>query len=88
LGFQDIPWPLLYTPTGSESITPQSVGAFLLSPLHSQGKSREERLSDAMLRWEPNGFEGRWISRIKERERPKIKEAVAAVYGSLVRLMN
>ncbi|CAE6502288.1 unnamed protein product [Rhizoctonia solani] len=47
IGFRDIPWPLLHVPEGPESITPESVSTFILSPSHSQGKSRKERLRDA-----------------------------------------
>ncbi|KAG8751765.1 hypothetical protein FRC11_009028, partial [Ceratobasidium sp. 423] len=88
IDFKDIPWPLSRVPTSPKSITPQSVGAFILSPLHSQGKSREERLLNAMLRWEPKSFEGKWVSRIGEGEQPKVREAVGEVYASLVQLMN
>ncbi|KAJ1301987.1 hypothetical protein OPQ81_000822 [Rhizoctonia solani] len=88
IGFRDIPWPLLRIPTGPESITPQAVGAFILSPLHSQDKSRKERLRNAMLRWHSDKFEGRWMSRIEEDERPKVKEAVGAVARSLTELMT
>ncbi|KAG8729366.1 hypothetical protein FRC11_008922, partial [Ceratobasidium sp. 423] len=88
IGFRDIPWPLLRVPSGPESITPQAVGAFILSPLHSQDKSRKERLRNAMLRWHSDKFEGRWMARIEEDERPKVKEAVRGVFTSLVQIMN
>ncbi|CAE6426085.1 unnamed protein product [Rhizoctonia solani] len=88
IGFRDIPWPLLRVPTGPESITPQAVGAFILSPLHSQDKPRKERLRNAMLRWHSDKFEGRWMSRIEEDERPKVKEAVGAVARCLTELMT
>lgn len=86
--FRNIPWPLMRIPTGPESITPQAVGAFLLSPLHSQDKSRKERLRGAMLRWHSDKFEGRWMARIDESERAKVKEAVGAVARSLTELMT
>ncbi|KAG8718351.1 hypothetical protein FRC09_012789, partial [Ceratobasidium sp. 395] len=88
ISFRNIPWPLLYIPSGPESITPQAVGAFLLSPLHSQDKSRKERLRMAMLRWHSDKFEGRWMTRIDESERAKVKEAVGAVARSLTELMT
>ncbi|KAG8762757.1 hypothetical protein FRC11_007820, partial [Ceratobasidium sp. 423] len=88
IGFRDIPWPLLRVPSGPESITPQAVGAFILSPLHSQDKPRKERLRNAMLRWHSDKFEGRWMARIEEDERPKVKEAVGAVARSLTELMT
>lgn len=86
--FRNIPWPLMRIPSGPEAITPQAVGAFLLSPLHSQDKSRKERLRGAMLRWHSDKFEGRWMARIDESERPKVKEAVGAVARSLTELMT
>ncbi|CAE6417459.1 unnamed protein product [Rhizoctonia solani] len=88
IGFRDIPWPLLRVPSGPESITPQAVGAFILSPLHSQDKPRKERLRNAMLRWHSDKFEGRWMARIDEDEQPKVKEAVGAVARSLTELMT
>ncbi|CAE6429759.1 unnamed protein product [Rhizoctonia solani] len=88
IGFRDIPWPLLRAPTGPESITPQAVGAFILSPLHSQDKARKERLRTAMLRWHSDKFEGRWMARIEEEDRHKVKEAVGAVARSLTELMT
>ncbi|KAF8674990.1 hypothetical protein RHS04_06972 [Rhizoctonia solani] len=88
ISFRDVPWPLLRVPTGPESITPQAVGAFILSPLHSQDKSRKERLRNAMLRWHSDKFEGRWMARIEEEDRPKVKEAVGAVARSLTELMT
>ncbi|CUA69956.1 Tyrosine-protein kinase JAK1 [Rhizoctonia solani] len=86
--FRDIPWPLLRVPTGPESITPYSVGEFILSPSHSQDKTREERLHNAMLRWRSDKFELRWMSRIEEGERSKVKEAVDRVCTSLDILMG
>ncbi|CAE6436689.1 unnamed protein product [Rhizoctonia solani] len=88
INFRDIPWPLLRVPAGPKSITTQSVGAFILSPSHSHSRSREERLLNAMLRWEPKSFEGRWMSRIEEGERHGVREAVGEIYASLVQLMN
>ncbi|CAE6388096.1 unnamed protein product [Rhizoctonia solani] len=88
IAFRDIPWPLLRTPIGPESITPQAVGAFILSPLHSQDKSRKERLRNAMLRWHSDKFEGRWMTRIEDDERQKVKDAVGAVARSLTELMT
>ncbi|KAF8601510.1 hypothetical protein BDV93DRAFT_397586, partial [Ceratobasidium sp. AG-I] len=88
INFRNIPWPLLRVPNGPESITPQAVGAFLLSPLHSQDKSRKERLRSAMLRWHSDKFEGRWMARIDESEQAMVKEAVGAVARSLTELMT
>ncbi|KAG8730097.1 hypothetical protein FRC11_007426, partial [Ceratobasidium sp. 423] len=87
-GFRDIPWPLLHAPAGPESITLQAVDEFILYPLHSQDKSRKERLHNAMLQWDPDKFEVRWMARIEENERPQVKEAVRGVYMSLVQILN
>ncbi|CAE6486571.1 unnamed protein product [Rhizoctonia solani] len=67
IGFRDIPWPLLCVPSDPESITPQAVGALILSLLHSQE---------------------RWMTRIDEDERPKVKEALDAIHYSLNELMT
>jgi len=88
IAFRNIPWPLMHIPSGPESFTPQAIGAFLLSPLHSQDKSRKERLRNAMLRWHSDKFEGRWMARVDESERAKVKEAVGAVARALTELMT
>ncbi|CAE6530930.1 unnamed protein product [Rhizoctonia solani] len=88
IGFQDIPWPLIRLPTGLESFTPQTVSEFILFPSHSQGKSRKERLRDAMLRWDPGRFEERWMPRIEEDERSKVREAVGEVYICLLQIFD
>jgi hypothetical protein len=41
-----------------------------------------------MLRWHSDKFEGRWMARIEEEDRPKVKEAVGAVARSLTELMT
>ncbi|KAH7322192.1 hypothetical protein B0J17DRAFT_582691, partial [Rhizoctonia solani] len=81
-----IPWPLFCVSTGPESITTQAVGEFILLPYHSRDKSRKERLCNAMLRWQPDKFEERLMLRIKEAERPRVREAVGAEAFSLIEL--
>ncbi|CAE6502262.1 unnamed protein product [Rhizoctonia solani] len=88
ISFQDVPWPLLHTPTGPESITPDLVSSFVLSVSHSGEKSRKERLHGALLRWNPDMFERRWIAYVKENDRPRVKQAVEGVYMSLILLLH
>ncbi|EUC67639.1 tyrosine kinase domain protein [Rhizoctonia solani AG-3 Rhs1AP] len=88
IGFRDIPWPVLRPPTGPESITLQTISAFVLSPGYSADNSRKGRLRDAMLQWDPDRFERRWMSRVVQDERSQVEEAVRGVYMGLVQILN
>ncbi|KAJ1301969.1 hypothetical protein OPQ81_000806 [Rhizoctonia solani] len=86
IGFSDIPWPMVQTPSGSESMTSQAVSELILSPLHSVGRTRKERLREALLKWNPDTFEHRWLGFILEDEKPRVVEAVEVLYRILIQL--
>ncbi|KAG8794238.1 hypothetical protein FRC12_000090 [Ceratobasidium sp. 428] len=54
LTFYDIPWPVLGTASSLHDLTSKNTSAFLLSPHHSQKKSRRTRLCAAILIWHLN----------------------------------
>ncbi|KAF7315610.1 hypothetical protein MIND_00076400 [Mycena indigotica] len=80
LAFAEIPWPLPlgHTLKTTDDIIGKDVEAFLLSPLHSVGQSRKERVRQALLRWHPDRCRG-WLAKVKERDRAKVETAAGVV---------
>ncbi|KZT53231.1 hypothetical protein CALCODRAFT_55719 [Calocera cornea HHB12733] len=78
-GWADIPWPLFAHPSGPAELTEQGMREFLLSPAHSGGKGARERGREALLRWHPDKFEGRWMGRVRPPERGSVREGVGVV---------
>ncbi|KAG2368132.1 hypothetical protein BDR07DRAFT_1448467 [Suillus spraguei] len=83
LKFRDIPWPLLIPPLTPSEITPEGIGAFILSTAHSPEQSPKERIRAALLRWHPDRF-CRVLGRVRESERNAVEEGV----GIVVRCLN
>lgn len=83
LTFRSIPWPMFYSPHRVEEITPARVAMFVLSPLHSEGQSRKDRIKSALRRWHPDRF-GRVLARVNDRDRAAVEEGV----GVIVRCLN
>ncbi|KAG1734721.1 uncharacterized protein EDB91DRAFT_584443 [Suillus paluster] len=83
LKFRDIPWPLLVPPLTPDEITPERIGAFILSSAHSPEQSPKERIRAALLRWHPDRF-CRVLGRVRESERNAVEEGV----GIVVRCLN
>jgi len=82
--FCTIPWPLASTPKTLEQLTAmaQEIGSFLLSPLHSEGQTKKERIRKAQLRWHPDRF--RLLGKVESTERA----AVEAAAGIVARCLN
>ncbi|KAJ6625569.1 hypothetical protein B0H10DRAFT_1782931 [Mycena sp. CBHHK59/15] len=83
VGFLAIPWPLRSPPMTVEQITPAEIELFLLSPLHSEGQSKKDRIRGAQLRWHPDRFR-----RILGTVETKDKAAVEAGAGIVARCLN
>ncbi|KAF8334125.1 uncharacterized protein EI90DRAFT_3121466 [Cantharellus anzutake] len=79
LSFESIPWPMNPRPTSVDELDGALVKSFILSPAHSQGKPAKQRLRDQLLRFHPDRFEGRWLSRVCENDRSAVKEGVNKV---------
>ncbi|KAG8696999.1 hypothetical protein FRC08_006800 [Ceratobasidium sp. 394] len=79
LTFYDTPWPVLGTASTFHDLTTQNIAAFLLSPHHSQGKSRRARLRAAILIWHPDPFAQKVLPRVAESNRPAVITAVDTV---------
>jgi hypothetical protein len=73
--------------TSIEQLTTTTIAAFILSPFHSETKSRKDRIKAELLRWHPDRFNGRFLSKVKdevlagaeESEREKVKNCVGEV---------
>ena len=84
LHFQNIPWPIQHPPTSPEQLTADAISAFVLSPLHSHGKNRKQRIREALLVFHPDRFD-KWTRLVRnEPDRQLVREAA----GSVVRILN
>jgi len=84
LSFSSIPWPVVRPPRSPSELDLASVKAFLFSRSHSLEKSAKQRVRDAMLRFHPDRFEGRWMSKVRDSERAAVKEGI----GRVARVLN
>jgi hypothetical protein len=88
LRFRSIPWPVSAPVSTPEMLLPIQIAAFILSPQHSPGKARKDRLRDALLRWHPDRFESKWLKKVVEEEREAVKEGVGCVVRALNDLLS
>jgi hypothetical protein len=79
LSFASIPWPMESQPHSPLDITSNAIKDFVLSPIHSANKSHKQRLREQLLRYHPDRFEGRWLSRVRESDRAEVKDAINTV---------
>ncbi len=79
LTFESIPWPMNPQPTSVHELDGALVKSFILSPAHSLGKPAKQRLREQLLRFHPDRFLGRWLSRVGENDRAAVKEGVNKV---------
>jgi hypothetical protein len=84
--FAAVPWPVQEAPYIAADVTPAAIQMFLLSPLHSRGVSRKDRIRTALLRWHPDRF-GRVMARVVGDDRLAVEEAVGTVARCLNELM-
>lgn len=84
--------------TSVEDLTAEAISSFLLpvvaavaeteSDMVMKKKERKDRLREAFLRFHPDKFEGRFMRRVKEDEREKVREAIGQVSRVLNSLMG
>lgn len=79
LTFASIPWPMHPQPLSPTELDGAQVRAFILSPSHSQNKGHKQRLREQLLRFHPDRFEGRWLSRVRESDRAAVQQGVNMV---------
>lgn len=91
LAFTDLPWPshpLPTLPLEPDTLSKQSVSSFLLSPLHSVGKPRKQRLREALLLYHPDRFVAKWMGLVRGKDAPGVQEAVGRVARVLTALVE
>ncbi|QRV84169.1 hypothetical protein RhiJN_12185 [Ceratobasidium sp. AG-Ba] len=82
LAFTDLPWPSYpppKLPLSPEALSRKAVTSFLLSPLHSIGKPRKQRLREALLLYHPDRFVAKWMGLVQEADALSVQEAVGRV---------
>lgn len=87
LSFKSIPWPLFSPPGKPEDITPARLAMFFLSPNHSDGQTRKEKIKHALRRWHPDRF-GRILTRVAEEDKKDVEEGAGIVVRCLNNLME
>jgi hypothetical protein len=82
--------------TGVEELTADAISSFLLPPhvvgpeaddatkILSLKKEKKDRLREAFLRFHPDKFEGRFMRRVNEKEKERVREAI----GQISRVLN
>jgi len=83
-----IPWPMIKRPSEPEDINVNGIGAFVLSPHHSQDKSDKDRLKEQLRRWHPDRFETKVLKRVVEGEKDRVRQGAKQVAISLNTLME
>jgi len=79
-----------------EELTADAIASFLLpvaaaisdAERASKKKERKDKLRETFLRFHPDKFEGRFMKRIKEGEREKVRKAIGQVSRALNTLMG
>jgi hypothetical protein len=88
LEFGDIPWPIVRAHKATlEDLTVDAISAFLLPEDVEMERSRKEILREAMLRFHPDKFEGRFMKLVEENERELVREGIGNVVRALNRLL-
>ncbi|CCO32001.1 hypothetical protein BN14_06053 [Rhizoctonia solani AG-1 IB] len=90
-GFVDLPWPCHpppRLPLDPDALSKQTISAFLLSPLHSIGKPRKQRLREALLLYHPDRFVAKWMGRVKKEDAQVVHDGVGRVTRVLTGLVE
>lgn len=81
-----LPWPLINPPRTFDDFNVDNIKEFLFHPLRPvpKGKSRRDLVRAELLRWHPDKFNARVLTKVIEAERDPVCEAA----GMIVRIMN
>ena len=97
LTFRDIPWPSHAAYSNSDGhhfslddLTVDSISEFLFHSAKepTEATQKIKMIRETFLRFHPDKFEGRIMSRVSEAERPKVQEGVGIVVRTLNELMR
>ncbi|CAA7260545.1 unnamed protein product [Cyclocybe aegerita] len=79
---------LLERAVKSDSAAPDSLGEGDINAETAPKTERKEKLRETFLRFHPDKFEGRFMKRVREDEREKVREAIGQVSRALNSLMG
>ena len=83
LHFQNISWPIQHPPKSPEQLTADAISAFVLSPLHSHGKNRKQRVHEALILYRDRS--DKWTRLVRnETNRQFVRETT----GVVIRVLN
>ncbi|KAF9475418.1 hypothetical protein BDN70DRAFT_864944 [Pholiota conissans] len=84
--WNDFPWPMLKPPATPDDITANHVTAYMRSPcwLDSDKKSTKDRVKEHMKRWHPDRFETKYLPKVVESEKDRVKQGA----GNVARLLS
>lgn len=84
------PWPMLQRVNSPEELTVQAIRAFVLSPHHpnERNKSAKDIIKDYIKRWHPDRFETKFLPKVREDDREKVKEGAGVVARNLNELLT
>ncbi|GJE94628.1 hypothetical protein PsYK624_107990 [Phanerochaete sordida] len=92
LRFEDVPWPVFVVKGRGTALTADAIAKFLLPPPRPFGtaaatKERRIRLREALLRFHPDKFEGRFLRYVRQADQDRVREGVVEVTRGLNALL-
>jgi len=86
LRWHSFPWPVWKPPKDPEDLTSIHVGAYVLSQYYpgEKSKSSKDRIKEHIRRWHPDRFETKYLPKVKQEDREKVKEGA----GVVARVLN
>ena len=89
LSWNDFPWPMVKQPSNPDDMSLSQIGAYIQSPLHpDKDKSPKDRIKEHYRRWHPDRFETKFLPKVVEDERVKVKHAAGNVARYLSDLLR
>lgn len=86
LRWHNFPWPVWKPPKDPEDLTSIHIGAYVLSQYYpgDKSKSSKDRIKEHIRRWHPDRFETKYLPKVREEDREKVKEGA----GVVARVLN
>jgi hypothetical protein len=79
--WHNFPWPVWKTPKDPEDLTSTHISAYVLSQYYpgDKSKSSKDRIKEHIRRWHPDRFETKYLPKVRQGDREKVKEGAGAV---------
>ena len=89
LSWNDFPWPMVKQPSNPDDMSLSQINAYIQSPLYpDKDKSPKDRIKEHIKRWHPDRFETKFLSKVVEDEREKVKHGAGNVARYLSDLLR